>query len=490
MLIERYPRSAWSWRATAGAAAIIAAPLLGAVLLAPELRGHEAIVSATQLVVYPAILGASVLLYVHYRMTESEVVGWLALCLTVYAVDGAALAGLRAADPDLFFSRPGWVLIVDLPVAMLILAAVRCADSTAFRVDPLLAGLLLGLLVASIHVAANTFGPELSMTSPPVIAVEVLLVAVGLAIARAAARLRGIPRWSAHHLSLGTVAIVASHVASFQDGSHVVVSSVAVGTSLVGAVVMVSACAASLRFAIKEQRGSLTSLSDRVAEMELHEHESRARLHEITNSIAGIAVASSLIHRHAEVSPLKRERLEEMLESESGRLARVLGREDRAEAAAPDDAASPEDLDDVGPVELDQVIDPLVTAQRTLGRQVRWHPGGITATCDPDYVAEVVSILLDNAARHAPDSATSISVTRRGDLVEIVVHDDGPGIPPEVRQGLFEWGERGEGSEGQGIGLNVAHGLMLSGGNSLRLENDGAGATFVIGLHAAERGGP
>jgi signal transduction histidine kinase len=54
-----------------------------------------------------------------------------------------------------------------------------------------------------------------------------------------------------------------------------------------------------------------------------------------------------------------------------------------------------------------------------------------------------------------------------------------------VRERLFEWGARGPGSRGQGIGLNVAWSLAESQGGYLHLrDTSGPGATFVVGLPA------
>jgi signal transduction histidine kinase len=327
------------------------------------------------------------------------------------------------------------------------------------------------------------------MTSPPVVVAEVLLAAVGAGIGHAAYRLAEIPRWCAIRLGLGTLALVANRVASCQDENRAV-DTIAVVTGVVGVVLMVSAAGAGLRFAIQEQGRSLTTLTDQVAAMEADERDSRARLHEITNSIASIAVASTLIHRHDGVSSSKRQKLVQMLESESGRLARILtgGGDDRHGGAGEESTGSSNGLPQL--VDLDEVIGALVTSQQTLRRSVEWAPSGHLAIGDSDAVAEVVNILLDNSARHAPDSHTRVEVTRRGEVVEIAVRDDGPGVPAEVRSKMFEWGGRGPNSKGQGIGLHLASRLMTSGGNSLRLESNLSGTSFVVGLPAAADGRP
>lgn len=463
--------------------AMVVTPLLGAWLLAEELRSISGLATVSDLVVFPTALGASILLYVQYRLTGSDVTGWTTICLTQYSVQGIALAGLRAADPDAFFNRAGWVLIIDVPAALLILGCLRLSDRAPLAVDPLVTGLLLGMLVAVANLAANSWGDQLSMTSPPVVAAQVALVLVGVGIAHAAYHLEGIPRWYAVRLGLGAIALVANRIASTQDATGTVEDAVAVVTGVLGAVLMVSAAGAGLRYVISEQRSSLATLTDHLAELEADERDNRARLHEITNSIAGIAVASSLLHQEGEVPTYKRRKLERMLESEAGRLSRILAGKGTDALSG---TASANSASDPAVVDLDEVIGPLVTAQQTLGRQVDWQPTGHRGHGDPDAVAEVVHILLDNAARHAPGSRTSIQVNRHDGKVEVAVCDDGPGIAAEVRPHLFEWGGRGPDSDGQGIGLHLAQRLMTATGNSLHLESKEAGVAFVIGLPAAE----
>lgn len=479
----RFPPSIWSYKATGLVAAVILTPLLGTLLLAQELRTFSGLATISQLVVFPTVLGAAILLYVQYRLSGSNVVAWLTLCLTLYAVQGVMLAGLRAGEPGSFFSRPGWVVIVDLPVAMLILAGVRLAPKVRLPIDPLTTGLLLGVLVAALNLTANTTGPELTMTSPPVVVAEVLLAGIGVAIAHAAYRVPEVPQWCAVRLALGTIALVTSRLASCQDDNRGA-EMITVIFGVIGAVLMVIGASAGLRFAIQEQRQSLTSLADQVAVMEADERDTRARLHEITNSIASIAAASSLIHGHDDVPSPKRQKLVQMLESESGRLARFLtgganGRGAQAGEHVDGEAAAAEEL-----VDLDEVIRPLVTSQQALQRAIEWAPSGQHAMGDPDTIAEVISILLDNSARHASDSHTSVEVSRQGDLVEIAVRDDGPGVPANLRSKIFEWGGRGPNSNGQGIGLHLASELITAGGNSLRLETDRDGTSFVVSLPA------
>jgi two-component system OmpR family sensor kinase len=93
-------------------------------------------------------------------------------------------------------------------------------------------------------------------------------------------------------------------------------------------------------------------------------------------------------------------------------------------------------------------------------------------------------VLVDNARKHAPDGATTITVRRTGALVEIAVADDGPGIPPGERERSFAPGHRGARSHGQGLGLHLARSRLQHCQGSLELAPSPHGSTFVVRLAA------
>ena len=113
------------------------------------------------------------------------------------------------------------------------------------------------------------------------------------------------------------------------------------------------------------------------------------------------------------------------------------------------------------------------------GRLVAWHPTGDHVLARRDQLREVLDLLLDNAARHAQTPVLAVTVDRRGGQVEVAVVDQGPGIPPEIAASVLEWGTHGSASNGQGIGLNVAHRLVTGMGGRLRIESDGDVGTRV-----------
>lgn len=480
-----YPREVWTHRTSALVLAMVLAPLLGTLMLAEDRRTVVGLALVTELVVYPAVLGAAILLYVQYRLTGSNVLGWVTLCLTQYSVQGLTIAALRAAAPDEYFDQAGWVPLIDVPAALLLVVCLRFSGRVRLAIDPVAAGLTAGLLFAAVNLAVNQWGGPLSLASPPVVAAQVALVVLGGAIALAAYRLPEVPRWFAVRLAPSIVALVIHRLTSTHQAEGTV-GVVAIAAGLVGAVLMVDAAGASLRSVAQEQRDSLAVLSDQVAALEADERDSRARLHEITSSVASIAVASSLLNHDDAVPADKRHELEGMLDSEANRLTRILGGKGTDALSSPAPGADGGSHHPTRLVDLDEVLLPLVTAQRALQREVDWEPTGHWGLGDPDAVAEAVHILLENSARHAPAARVTIRVTPLGDTVDVAVCDDGPGIPESVRRHLFEWGNHGEDSQGQGIGLHVARRLMTTTGSTLRQETTPAGNAFVISLPAAE----
>ena len=105
---------------------------------------------------------------------------------------------------------------------------------------------------------------------------------------------------------------------------------------------------------------------------------------------------------------------------------------------------------------------------------------------DGDYtqIDQVVTNLLENAARHAPPRSTvRIGGRAVGDDVEIWIDDEGFGVPRFERERIFEPFRRGEGSESSGIGLAICKAIVEAHGGDITLADapDG-GARFRFRL--------
>ncbi len=98
-----------------------------------------------------------------------------------------------------------------------------------------------------------------------------------------------------------------------------------------------------------------------------------------------------------------------------------------------------------------------------------------------DELFRVALNLIENAVRHTPAGTTVTVHTGAGPTpgqVELVVQDDGPGVPPEIAPTLFERFVRGAGDHGGsfGLGLAIVRAVAESHGGSVSLEDPPAGA--------------
>ncbi|MGH8416123.1 MAG: sensor histidine kinase [Pseudomonas sp.] len=106
---------------------------------------------------------------------------------------------------------------------------------------------------------------------------------------------------------------------------------------------------------------------------------------------------------------------------------------------------------------------------------------------DLGLIERVLTNLLDNALRHTPaDGEVKVSLLPKGRFVEVTVSDSGPGIAPELREGLFLrpfniGGARRDG----GLGLRIVHQILQLHGHRIELlDVPGQGATFKFALPA------
>jgi signal transduction histidine kinase len=102
-----------------------------------------------------------------------------------------------------------------------------------------------------------------------------------------------------------------------------------------------------------------------------------------------------------------------------------------------------------------------------------------------DELHRMVLNLIENAVRHTPPgSRVRATAGPRDGAVLITVEDDGPGVPPELRERIFERFVRGDGDRGSssGLGLSIVRAVAESHGGTVTAEDAEPGARFVVRL--------
>jgi two-component system OmpR family sensor kinase len=113
-------------------------------------------------------------------------------------------------------------------------------------------------------------------------------------------------------------------------------------------------------------------------------------------------------------------------------------------------------------------------------------PGGpLRAVCDPERVAQVMRILIDNALTHTPHGTDMVvSAGRRDGRVRLGVGDFGPGIHRTMLPKIFEPFITSDDAHGSGLGLAIAHELAERMDGDLVVESQPGRTTFTLELPA------
>jgi signal transduction histidine kinase/CheY-like chemotaxis protein len=114
----------------------------------------------------------------------------------------------------------------------------------------------------------------------------------------------------------------------------------------------------------------------------------------------------------------------------------------------------------------------------------------LSLDADPVRLSQVLSNLLNNAARYTPPGGRiELTARREDDLVAVTVRDTGVGISSEVLPHVFDMFVRGDGSQagGLGIGLALVHALVEMHGGRVEAHSKGPGlgSEFVVRLPLA-----
>lgn len=137
------------------------------------------------------------------------------------------------------------------------------------------------------------------------------------------------------------------------------------------------------------------------------------------------------------------------------------------------------------PVEMSDLVQQVVDDSGLDRRPITLELEPVTLYADRAWIERALGNLIHNVVRHTPPATPmSIVLRSKGDGAEVIVEDDGPGIPSDIRGGLLEPLEQGEASAGSadpgiGMGLTLAHALAKLHGGDLTITESANGGTRV-----------
>jgi two-component system OmpR family sensor kinase len=117
--------------------------------------------------------------------------------------------------------------------------------------------------------------------------------------------------------------------------------------------------------------------------------------------------------------------------------------------------------------------------------ELRLSTGSVEADCDPERVAQIMRILIDNALSHTP-AGTDVVVAagQRDGRVRLSVTDYGTGIKRAAMSRIFEPFFTSDDAQGSGLGLAIAHELAERMAGELSAESVPGRTTFALELPA------
>ncbi|TQF85214.1 HAMP domain-containing protein [Elioraea sp. Yellowstone] len=131
------------------------------------------------------------------------------------------------------------------------------------------------------------------------------------------------------------------------------------------------------------------------------------------------------------------------------------------------------------PADLAAILETLCDAAADAGHSVRWTgPRQARLVCRPIALKRAFANLIDNAVKYGGGARVSLDADAAAMTVR--VEDDGPGIPEEALEAVFEpfrrlEDSRNRGTGGSGLGLTIARQVAEAHGGTLVLENRAGG---------------
>jgi signal transduction histidine kinase len=237
---------------------------------------------------------------------------------------------------------------------------------------------------------------------------------------------------------------------------------------------------------------TLDGLLDRVAASMRHEQRLSAELsHELRTPLTSISAEAQYALRHTDQPPDGREALEHILQS-TGQMGRTLDTLIAAARAQLDPHRATSDAAACARAAA------ATCARAGAGERpaVSVHaPGGpVRVAVEQNLVERILAPLVENACRYATHEVRVV-IDRDGTSVRFSVQDDGPGVPADAREAIFEPGPRAGlaptatiPSQGAGLGLALSRRLARTAGGEVVAGPSDAGGRFIARLPAHSTG--
>ena len=205
--------------------------------------------------------------------------------------------------------------------------------------------------------------------------------------------------------------------------------------------------------------------------------------HELRTPVAALQGTAETLLREQPDRP-RRDRLEAELARGTQRLGRLVDDLLNLARLQANEPLRTEEVD------LAQVTESVVseTRNRSPAQISVSHTGPAVAIGDPDAITRAVRNLVDNAVRAGGDDGqVLVELQRSPTHVRATVSDNGPGVPREERERIFEGFVRLNGSSapGTGLGLAIVRAIARQHHGTVTCDDSETGARFTLELPAA-----
>jgi signal transduction histidine kinase len=209
--------------------------------------------------------------------------------------------------------------------------------------------------------------------------------------------------------------------------------------------------------------------------------------HELATPVAGIRGYTSILRAWGAEDPKVRDEAVDAIDRESRRMARLTG--DLLNLLHADQGlVLKTERFDINALVRDRLA---ATASRWIEKDIDFvgpeEEEPLVMSGDPDRLEDIISILLDNAAKYTPSQGkVVVSTRRRRDMIELETCDTGQGIPPEDLPRIFDRffrsdASRAAGEGGFGLGLAICKSVVDSMGGTIDVSSEvGRGTTFTV----------